>query len=171
MEIIPKFEIGTFEGKVAGYDEYRFICRLFIPSNRDEATIAWLREKEALILSTSFEKPHYKIIFATNNDKIIRSIYHKHGISKVDLKLLYTEIDAFNKKSEDDFEEFYSSTEYQAYDDYDNEYYQDTQREILDYMMDYSNAMVASSENGWFYDETIHSKNEALRLALEEDIY
>ncbi|ASC71820.1 hypothetical protein XM38_027740 [Halomicronema hongdechloris C2206] len=168
MEIIPKFEIGTFKGKVAGYNEYRFICRLFIPPNRDEATVVWLREKEALVLSTSFEKPYSKIIFATNNDKIIRSIHHKYGISKVDLKLLYTEIDAFDEKSEDDFEEFYSSTEYQAYDD---EYYQDTQREILDYMTDYSNAMVASSENGWFYDETIHSKNEALKLALEEDLY
>jgi hypothetical protein len=168
MEIIPKLEIGIFEGKVAEYNEYRFICRLFIPPNRDQATIAWLREKQSLILSISFEKPYYKIIFATNNDKIIRSIYHKYGISKVDLNLLYTEIDAFDKKSEDSFEEFYSSTEYQAYDD---EYYQDTRREILDYMTDYSNAMVASSENGWFYDETINSTNEAVMLALEEDLY
>lgn len=150
MEIIPQFEIGTFEGKVAGYNEYRFICRLFIPPNRDEATVAWLHEKEALILSTSFEKPYYKIIFATNNDNIIKSIHYKYGISKVDLKLLYTEIDAFNEKLEDDLEEFYSSTQYQTYE---AEYYQDTQRKILDYMMDYSDAMVASSENGWFYDD------------------
>ena len=174
MEIIPKLEIGIFEGKVAGYNEYRFICRLFVSPNRSNVTIVWLREKQALILRIGVEEPYYKIIFATNNDKIIRSIYNKYGVSKVDSKLLYAEIDSFEKKSEDDLEEFYSSTEYQDY-----QYYQDIQKEILDYMGDYSNAIVSSSEHGWFYYEANYSTDEALklaeleeeRLALEEDLY
>lgn len=100
------------------------------------------------------------IIFATNSENLIKSIHDKYKVSKVAIEFLDKKINSYN------------STEYQDHNqDYNNEFHQDTRREIHYYLEDYSDALVKSSNEGWFYDEPNHSKYEVLKLVSEDDEY
>jgi hypothetical protein len=163
MEIIPKFEIGIFKGTVVEYESYKFICRLFIPPNRDLATIEWLNKKGASIFYTNFDKPYFIIIFATNYDRLLRTIHNKYKASQINAEILLKEINAYHEKNQKDFEGVGSLSE----DRYNYKYYQHSHREFFDYKEYYANALLNSHETGWFYkEETSYSEYEALEREL-----
>lgn len=148
MNINPRLEVGILNGEIVGYGCYKFVCRLLIPTYRSAVAVEWLQSKDATVLVTYFEKPYFTIIFATDNQVLVRSINNKYKASKVDARTLYKKIKENQERIDE--EPSNSSIEYESsYEDY----YQDVEKKIYEYMEDYSNAMVNSSEEGWFYAE------------------
>jgi hypothetical protein len=170
MEVVSKLEIGVANGKAASYKHYSYICRLHIPIDREQIAIAWLCKRGVKILSTTTENPYSIIIFATSDRKLIKSINDKYKASKVDARVLYEKVKVYVKYFENNEKVFYSPDD-GGDDEYlpslQDEYYQDTYREIFDYMEEYANSMVGSSESGWFYSDPDHSSYEQWLLDNE----
>lgn len=150
MEVTPRLEIASFEGKNYRCGRYEFICRLFVAIHHEESTIAWLRQKGATILNTDLEKAYFIIIFATNNSRIINSIHNKYGSSLIDIRNFHKKLNKYQAE-ESSIDDFSIPQEYE-------EYYQGIYQEAFNDLEDYSGGMVRSSESGWFYDEPDYSE-------------
>lgn len=161
MEVSPRLEIATFEGKNYRYGQYEFICKLFVAINQDRSTIEWLRQKEATILNTDLEKAYFIIIFATNNSRIISSIHNKYGSFSIDIRHFHKKLNKYQNE-ESGFDDSSIPQDYE-------EYYQGIYQEIFDDLENYSNGLVRASESGWFYNEPDHSDYEDWRRHINKN--
>lgn len=150
MEVTPRLEIASFEGKNYRYGQYEFICKLFVTIYQEESTIAWLRPKGATILNTDLEKAYFIVIFATNNSRIISSIHNKYGSFLIDIRNFHKKLNKYQAEESG----FDGSSVLQEHE----EYYQGIYQEVFNDLEAYSTGMVRSSESGWFYSEPDRSE-------------
>jgi hypothetical protein len=148
MEVIPKFEVGMRNGKIASYKQHKYLCRLFIPIHKDKVALEWLQNEGCTILMTYFQDSYFSIIFSTSNKFVLKKINRKYKFSKISERILLNRIQSTNcsRSSEDYHDEYYN---YDSYEEYDLE----IQRDLLEDQLDYSESVANSSDTGWLYSD------------------